>query len=161
MDKALEHQLLKEGEEQYNAIVEERWNNYEKFQELIVDSIYLPAGEYITKVIGFQTNFWWEYVSKDYKRFAECMDPIFLKEHKIFITYDIVDLNTDTIILSVNDMYDATDKKTMSDYKRSYIFIDFNYAGRTKLLFEQSDLYYSDPSNFYKKNVKEDKKDRT
>ena len=163
VDKTLEHQLLKEGEEEYNAIVEERWNNYEKFQELIVDSIYLPAGTYISKVIGFQTNFWYEYVSKDYKRFAECMDPVFLKEHKIFITYDIVDLNTNSVILSVSDMYDAADKETMSAYKKkSYIFIDYYYAGyssRTKLLFEQSDLYYSDPFNFYKKNVKEDKKD--
>ena len=162
VDKALEHQLLKEGEEQYNAIVEERWNNYEKFQELIVDSIYLPAGEYITKVIGFQTHFWYEYTSKDYKKFAECMNPIFLGEHKIFITYDIVDLNTDTIILSVSDMYDATDKNAMSDYtkSKSNVFIDFYYAGyNTKLSFEQSDLYYSDRFDFSKWSVKEDKKE--
>ena len=173
VDKALYYELLEKAEGKYNAIEAEAWDNYEEFRELLVDSIYLPAGESINKVIGFQTNFLYKYGDKDFKKFTQLMDSVFIGEHKIFVTYDIVDLNMDTVILSVYDMYDALGKNSISDYEiakkysliprfglsYSYSSYGFTILNRPEIELEKSDLYYTSVYSFSKWHVKSDKKE--
>lgn len=176
VDKALYYDLLEKAEGKYEAIVAEAWDNYEELQELLIDSIYLSAGESLNKVIGFETIFRYEYDNKDYKKFTQLMDSVFLGEHNIFITYDIVDLNMDTVILSVYDIYDALSKNSIIDYEhdQKYSFMPslydlfgpdelssygFTYQNHPRVKLEKSDLYYSEIYDFAKWHVNSDKKE--
>lgn len=115
LDKRLYFELLEQGEEEYNQAVMQMQEEYEKFTSLIVDTIVIQPYESVNKIISYVTSFHIE----DYKDsgiLKSYIDQLLVNSHKIFLMYDIVDLDEDTIITSVNELCEVDNNKMLLEY---------------------------------------------
>lgn len=165
LDNRLYFELLEQGEEEYNQIVIQMQEEYEKFQTLIVDTIILQPYESVNKVISYLVSF----PEDDYNKYPllkSNINQLFVDSHNIFLMYDIVDLDEDTIITSVNELCEVRKNRIIlesSEYKKNALVDDPYYckehendylAWSRMPHFITSNLYFTKFSDFDEKDMK-------
>ena len=170
LDKRLYFELLEQGEEEYNQAVLQMHEEYEKFNSIKVDTIVIQPHESVNKIISYIT-FFEDSKYKEYALLKSYIDQLFADSHKIFLMYDIVDLDEDTIITSVNELCDVNnDKMLLGSYEsREISFVDYDYyyckenendyfAVYRTPRFTTSNLYFKGWRDFDDKNRKKQEK---
>lgn len=171
LDKRLYFELLEQGEEEYNQAVLQMQEEYEKFNSLKVDTIIIQPHESVNKIVSYVTSFK-ESTYKEYALLKNYIDQLFVNSHKIFLMYDIVDLEEDTIITSVNELCEVNNNKMLSkdsyEYSKnnfvdgSYYYCKENendyYAVMRTPRFTTSNLYFKVWRDFDDKNRKKQEK---
>lgn len=171
LDKRLYFELLEQGEEEYNQAVLQMQEEYEKFNSLKVDTFTIQPHESINKIISYVTSLK-ESTCKEYALLKSYIDQLYVDSHKIFLMYDIVDLDEDTIITSVNELCAVNNNKMLAkdnyEYSKnnfidgSYYYCkennnDYNAVWRTPR-FTRSNLYFKAWGDFDEKNQKKQAK---
>ena len=171
LDKRLYFELLEQGEEEYNQAVLQMQEEYEKFNSLKVDTIIIQPHESVNKIVSYVTSFK-ESTYKEYALLKNYIDQLFVNSHKIFLMYDIVDLEEDTIITSVNELCEVNNNKMLSKDSYEYSknnFVDGSYyyckenendylAVLRTPYFTKSNLYFKEWRDFDDKNRKKQEK---
>ena len=170
LDKRLYFELLEQGEEEYNQAVLQMQEEYEKFNSLKVDTIIIQPHESVNKIVSYVTSFK-ESTYKEYALLKNYIDQLFVNSHKIFLMYDIVDLEEDTIITSVNELCEVNNNKMLSKDSYEYSknnFVDGSYyckenendyfAVYRTPRFTTSNLYFKGWRDFDDKNRKKQEK---
>lgn len=140
LDKRLYFELLEQGEEEYNQAVLQMQEEYEKFNSLKVDTIIIQPHESVNKIVSYVTSFK-ESTYKEYALLKNYIDQLFVNSHKIFLMYDIVDLEEDTIITSVNELCEVNNNKMLS--KDSYEYSKNNFVDGSYYCKENENDYYA------------------
>jgi hypothetical protein len=170
LDNRLYFELLEQGEDEYNQAVLQMQEEYEKFNSVIVDTIVLQPYESVNKIISYVTSFW----KSDYTNHAllkNYINQLFVDSHKIFLMYDIVDLDEDTLITSVNELCEVDNNKSLlveySEYKNNS-FVDDLYDCKTNPKdyyavfrhphFAKSNLYFKELYEFDETSMKKNAK---
>lgn len=128
LDKRLYYELLEKGKGEYQIVAQTMQQDFENFQMLRVDTILLPIGASTNKLIGFQTCISKKYYDA-YPVLKQYVNQLFTPSHRILLTYDIVDLEMDTIIMSINELYHPSNEKMIledSEYNK-YNFVERYY----------------------------------
>lgn len=169
LDNRLYFELLEQGEDEYNQAVLQMQEEYEKFNSIIVDTIVLQPYESVNKIISYVTSFEKSYY-RDHALLKNYIDPLFVDSHKIFLMYDIVDLDEDTLITSVNELYEVDNNKLLLEYSEynNNTFVDNSYYCKTNSKdyyavlrsphFAKSNLYFKKLYDFDEKVINRNKK---
>ena len=165
LDNRLYFELLEQGEDEYNQAVLQMQEEYEKFNSIIVDTIVLQPYESVNKIISYVTSFEKSYY-RDHALLKNYIDQLFVDSHKIFLMYDIVDLDEDTLITSVNELCEVGKNRIIlesSEYYKNALVDNYYYCKEHKNdysvwtrmpHFINSNLYFTAFSDFDEKDMK-------